>query len=316
VPNLIRRLNEGGFNQLQGTDTLYLPQPNPPSGQPLQPLNPIPDSTRATLLADVIGTRPNGGPAIALTAGTPLTLPHNTSVRVKAGTNVGKLDGSVTPLEAETIFSLPGFLPVAFSSGIQNITGSAAIIVLDSTAVTITLPAGLSAALTNDGSPVQLPAGAGVAIRAGMPQPSLYVDDFAARYQPHNGAVALPYAVRDLDFSTSSAYSIYNWELFFHAPLLIALHLSQNQKFQDAQNWFHYIFNPTDNSPGPTPQRFWQVKPFQYTDTELIEQVLTNLAQPQDPQLYTDTVNAINAWRKNPFQPWAVAKYPVNYQRP
>jgi hypothetical protein len=309
VPNLIRRLNEGGFNQLQGTDTLYLPQPNPPGGQPLQPLTPIPDSTRATLLADVIGTRPNGGPAIALTAGTPLTLPHNTSVRVKAGTNVGKLDGSVTPLGADTIFSLPGFVPVSFSSGIQNLTGPAAIVVLDSTAVTITLPAGLSAVLTNDGSPVQLPAGTAVAIRAGMPQPSLYVDDFAARYQPHNGAVAQPYPVRDLDFSTSGAYSIYNWELFFHAPLLIAVHLSQNQKFQDAQNWFHYIFNPTDNSPGPTPQRFWQVKPFQYTDTELIEQVLTNLAQPQDPQLYTDTVNAINAWRKNPFQPWAVAKY-------
>jgi hypothetical protein len=91
VPNLIHRLNEGGFNELQGTDTLYLPQPNPPSGQPLQPLNPIPDSTRATLLADVIGTRPNGGSAIALTAGTPLTLPQNTSVRVKAGTNVGAL---------------------------------------------------------------------------------------------------------------------------------------------------------------------------------------------------------------------------------
>jgi len=112
-----------------------------------------------------------------------------------------------------------------------------------------------------------------------------------------------------LDFTTSGAYAIYNWELFFHAPLLIAIHLSQNQKFQDAQNWFHYIFNPTDNSPGPTPQRFWKVAPFQYTDTESIQQILTNLAQPQDPQLYADTVNSITAWQENPFQPWVVAKY-------
>ena len=59
--------------------------------------------------------------------------------------------------------------------------------------------------------------------------------------------------MKELDFSTSGAYSIYNWELFFHAPLLIAIHLSQNQQFQDAQNWFHTIFDPTDDSDGPTP---------------------------------------------------------------
>ena len=28
VPPLIRRLNEGGFSELQDADTLYLPQPN------------------------------------------------------------------------------------------------------------------------------------------------------------------------------------------------------------------------------------------------------------------------------------------------
>ena len=68
---------------------------------------------------------------------------------------------------------------------------------------------------------------------------------------PTRHVVTQPYPVKNLDFTSNGAYSIYNWELFFHAPLLIAIHLSQNQKFQDAQNWFHYIFNPTDNSPGP-----------------------------------------------------------------
>src|SRR5579862_6662074 len=77
VSDLIKRLNDGGFPKLQESDTVYLPQPNPPSGQPLQPLTVIPDSTRATLLADVTGTRPNGGVSIALTAGTPLSLPDN-----------------------------------------------------------------------------------------------------------------------------------------------------------------------------------------------------------------------------------------------
>ena len=55
----------------------------------------------------------------------------------------------------------------------------------------------------------------------------------------------------NVDFSTGGAYSLYNWELFFHAPLMIALSLGQNQKFEDAQAWFHYIFNPTTDSTLP-----------------------------------------------------------------
>jgi hypothetical protein len=115
--------------------------------------------------------------------------------------------------------------------------------------------------------------------------------------------------VNDLDFSISGAYSIYNWELFFHAPLMIAIHLSQNQQFQDAQNWFHTIFDPTDDSDGPTPARFWKVRPFQYNDVELIQQIMLNLSTGQDPQLQSDTINSINAWAATPFEPFVVAQY-------
>jgi hypothetical protein len=309
VPSLIERLNDGGFDALQDSDTLYLPQPNPPSGQPLQPLTVIPDSTRATLAANVTGNRPNGGPSVALTAGTPLTLPAGTTVTAAAGTVVGNPDGSSTTLAASVSFALPGFLPVSSSSGIQNINGAGAIIVPDFTSVTISLAAGASAVLTNDGSQVQLPAGTAVAIRSGLPQPYFYTDDFAAQYAPDLNNVQQPYPVKNLDFNYNGAYSIYNWELFFHAPLLIAIHLSQNQKFQDAQNWFHYIFNPTDNSAGPTPQRFWKVQPFQSTDVRMIQTILTNLATQQDMPLYDETVASINAWMANPFQPWAVAQF-------
>ena len=45
VTSLVQRLNEGGFSELQNSDTLYLPQPNPPNGQILQPLTVIPNST-------------------------------------------------------------------------------------------------------------------------------------------------------------------------------------------------------------------------------------------------------------------------------
>jgi hypothetical protein len=308
VPDLIKRLSEGGFPALQESDTLYLPQPNPPSGQPMQPLTIIPNSTRATLLADVTGNRPNNGPAIGLTAGTPLTLPDGTTAVVKAGINVGHPDGTFTKLGADLTFALPGSLPISFSSGIQTDNTTNAIVVPDSTTVTITLLPGASALLT-DGSQVQLPAGTSVAIRSGLPQPFFYANNFLVLYSPDAKDVQQPYPVNSLDFTIGGAYSTYNWELFFHAPLLIATHLSQNQKFQDAQNWFHYIFNPTDNGPGPSPQRFWKVAPFQNTDVESIEQILVNLAQREDTQLYNETIASITTWRKNPFQPWAVAQF-------
>jgi hypothetical protein len=305
VPDLIQRLNEGGFPELQESDTLYLPQPNPPSGQPLQPLLVIPGTTRATLLQEVVGIQPNN--LVLLPTGTPVTVADSTVITVPNGTVVGHPDGTTTTLGADTPVTLPGFLPVSFSSGIQNSTAPNPIIVMDSTSVT--LPAGATVVLSSDGTTYQLQATTSVAIRGGFPLPYFYNNDFQSRYNPETSAVTRPFPVKDIDFTISGAYSIYNWELFFQAPLMIAIHLSQNQKFQDAQNWFHYIFDPTDNSHGPTPQRFWKVAPFQYTDVEMIEQILINLSQPQDPQLYQDTVNSINQWKANPFQPWAVAKY-------
>ena len=56
--SLIQRLNEGGLDELQDSDTLYLPQPNPPQNP--SPLTVQPDSTRATLTTTVTATRPSG----------------------------------------------------------------------------------------------------------------------------------------------------------------------------------------------------------------------------------------------------------------
>jgi hypothetical protein len=304
--SLIQRLNEGGLAELEGSDTLYLPQPNPPSGQPLQPLLVISGSSRATLAADTSAVRPSDGATLALTAGTPMTLPDGTAVTVPAGTTVSHTDGSTSPLAADTPLTLPGHLPISSSSGIQ-IDGTD-IIVPDFTAVT--LPAGAtSAVLTSDGSQVNLPNGTAISLRSGLPQPFFYETIFDQTHYNPSQWVQEPYPVKNLDFTTSGAYSIYNWELFFHFPLEVAIHLSQNQKFSDAQKWFHYIFDPTDNSPGPTPERFWKVQPFQYTDVRMIQDILVNLSKPQDPVLYQQTIDAIASWKQNPFQPWAVAKF-------
>ena len=93
-------------------------------------------------------------------------------------------------------------------------------------------------------------------------------------------------------------------------PLTIAIHLSKNQRFAEAQRWFHYVFDPTDDSDGPTPERFWKVRPFQYTDVEQIEEILVNLATGARPRtLRDDTIRSIEAWKDAPFRPHVVARY-------
>jgi len=143
----------------------------------------------------------------------------------------------------------------------------------------------------------------------GNPEPQLYKDFFKDFYSPNGNLVETPYPVRDLDFSTSGAYATYNWELFYHIPITIAIHLSKNQRFEEAQRWFHFIFDPTDDSEGKTPERFWKVKPFQYTDVQLIEDILINLSSGANETLQKDTINAINKWKENPFRPHAVARF-------
>ena len=137
--------------------------------------------------------------------------------------------------------------------------------------------------------------------------------DFFDIYDPNPGKVkdlvVSPLPVKDLDFTSSGAYSVYNWELFYHVPLTIAMHLSKNGRYAEAQHWFHYIFDPTDNSDGPTPERFWKVKPFHTTDVKMIEEIMINLSTGENAKLRDETINSIMAWKENPFRPHVIARY-------
>ncbi len=110
----------------------------------------------------------------------------------------------------------------------------------------------------------------------------------------------------DVDFAYNGAYAVYNWELFFHTPFLIATQLTRNQRFEEAQKWFHYIFDPTaTDSPGkvgtPGPERFWRVKP-------LYEQALKG-TQTLEDLFEDDALEAqISEWQANPFKPHVIAR--------
>lgn len=134
-------------------------------------------------------------------------------------------------------------------------------------------------------------------------------------YSPSANTIVDPSALTDqVDFSFGGAYSNYNWELFFHAPLMVACKLMQNQKFEDAMNWFHYIFNPTNIEGTTSPQRYWVTKPFHQYNSEdyrkqRIESILSNLNLAENSE-------QLKAWRNNPFNPHVIARYrTVAYQK-
>jgi hypothetical protein len=124
------------------------------------------------------------------------------------------------------------------------------------------------------------------------------------------------YPKGDVDFDPAGGYSLYNWELFFHAPLMIAERLSKNLQFEDADRWFKYIFNPTDGSGYPSPDKYWNTKPFfinvndKYTQQN-IENIMLGINSKNSA-----LVKDVTDWRNNPFQPHYIAQYrTVAYQK-
>lgn len=146
-------------------------------------------------------------------------------------------------------------------------------------------------------------------------QSTLENDFFKDEYEPNTWLwdftleVKTPYPKKEIDVSEGGAYSVYNWELFFHAPLTIAVHLSKNQRFAEAQRWFHYIFDPTSNDmSAEPPMRFWKFREFRKSDVELINELLTSLSDPADSVLKHSIITSIEGWRDKPFQPHVVAR--------
>jgi hypothetical protein len=128
---------------------------------------------------------------------------------------------------------------------------------------------------------------------------------------PHPG-----FPREDVDFDPKGGYSLYNWELFFHAPLMIAERLDQNLQFDDADKWYKYIFNPTDGSSYPSPDKYWQTKPFFINvDDKYTAQDINNIMLGIDSN-DSALVQDVTDWRNNPFQPHYIAQYrTVAYQK-
>jgi len=159
-------------------------------------------------------------------------------------------------------------------------------------------------------------------------------------YQP---GLALQYAYQtpnsypkvDVDFTFCGAYSPYNWEIFFHIPLLLATKLSQNRQFEAAHAWFQTIFDPTAgaaNNLAEVREAAWKVRPFwenkdlasladdirklapATNEAKLLKDLLNGT--PDNLDLTWDFAAQILAWQNDPFNPHHIARMrPVAYQK-
>ncbi|MBL6447657.1 hypothetical protein JMN32_15170 [Fulvivirga sp. 29W222] len=135
--------------------------------------------------------------------------------------------------------------------------------------------------------------------------------EFKSHHNPTNSVRKSKFLPEEkIDFDATGAYSLYNWELFFHLPLHIAGQLSKNSKYAEAMKWFHYIFNPTTDEATTSPEypaeRYWKCKPFK-KELENIREYLNSIGKKN---------TLLDEWRNNPFRPHLIAQMlPNKYKK-
>jgi hypothetical protein len=107
------------------------------------------------------------------------------------------------------------------------------------------------------------------------------------------------------------AYSIYNWEAGFHAPMLCVDRLLNSQQFEQAIKMCHHVFNPLATAADEDDKKpYWQFPPFKEVKPQNVLEELFLSLQPGQPN------DQISEWRDKPFQPHVIARSrPVAYMK-
>ncbi|KAF2210002.1 hypothetical protein CERZMDRAFT_86627 [Cercospora zeae-maydis SCOH1-5] len=109
----------------------------------------------------------------------------------------------------------------------------------------------------------------------------------------------------------SKLYSLHNWELGLHIPMITIEKLLQSQQYERALRMCHNIFDPSVPQAGEKDdaRRCWKFVPFKVASTVSVTQMFMRLnANEEDVR--------IQEWRDNPFLPHLVARSrPQAYMR-
>lgn len=151
---------------------------------------------------------------------------------------------------------------------------------------------------------------------------------FEQEHAPGQATVQPLYPLPTVEFGYGTSFGIYNWELFFHVPMLIAGRLSQDLKFEDALRWHHYVFDPKQElnkyertrrwaTRLPVGCRYWNFLPF-FANRSATDSLLDTLGLTKTLSHYDrEQLSAlIDESRNNPFNPHLIARQRISaYQK-
>ena len=136
---------------------------------------------------------------------------------------------------------------------------------------------------------------------------------FAGLCNPNTARVKAP-ATEGVDFDSRSAYGTYNWELFFHAPMVIALKLADGNQLEAALDMVHHVFDSL--GAGSDPEDAWRFQGLRGVASMNLDNMLALLSRPDGDPGKLEVLAQIEAVRLYPFQAHRIARLrPVAYKK-
>ncbi len=152
---------------------------------------------------------------------------------------------------------------------------------------------------------------------------------FRYNYWPNKANVDGPYPAPMVDFVWGGANAMYNWELFFYVPMLIAEKMIAEQNYEEALLWLQLVFDPRERYSSyertkdfiknlPKGAKYWKFLPF-FANKDADKSVLEMLGLPtkQDKLPARSALSSlVDKWKNDPFNPHLIARYRnVAYQK-
>ena len=152
---------------------------------------------------------------------------------------------------------------------------------------------------------------------------------FRFNYRPDKKGVDGPYPAPMVDFVWGGANAMYNWELFFYVPMLIAEKMIAEQSYEEALLWLQLVFDPRENFSAyektkrfikdlPKGARYWKFLPF-FANKDADKSILQMLGLPTNRDKLPDRTalaSLTDKWKNDPFNPHLIARYRnVAYQK-
>ena len=137
-------------------------------------------------------------------------------------------------------------------------------------------------------------------------------ETFAGLAKPNPDRVTTP-AVEGMDFEQSTPYGNYNWELFFHAPVMLAQKLFDNGQYDAAIDLIRRaVYTPF----AADPEECWRFEGLRGIAPMRLDAMLALLSRPDSDPEKQNVLAQIDTMRLYPFQAHRIARLrPLAYKK-